>query len=261
MPYASVDRSNIFYEARPHPPIRDRFDLVMIHGSGAWHFVWEEQLANLADTANLYALDLPGHGNSGRYGEESVSAYAECVQGFVQSLSLEKVVLCGNSLGGAVVIELCIRYPLLAKGVILIGTGARLRVMPEILSLLEDDPEAFEEMLSRYAFSPKTPEDIVESYFEKARNVPVDVTIGDFKACDTFDRMKEVSQIKAPSLVVVGEDDKLTPVKYARYLKENIPDASLIVVPECGHLVMMEKPALLNKYIKEFLSRLSCREK
>ena len=76
---------------------------------------------------------------------------------------------------------------------------------------------------------------------------------GDFLACDSFDVMREISAIRAPTLVICGEDDHLTPVKYARFLQETIPDARLVTIQGAGHMVMLEKPADFNRALTDFL--------
>jgi pimeloyl-ACP methyl ester carboxylesterase len=75
----------------------------------------------------------------------------------------------------------------------------------------------------------------------------------DFAACDKFDVMDELAGIGCPTLVLCGGDDKLTPAKYARYLRDNIPGAELAIIPQAGHMVMMERPSLVNDAIERFL--------
>jgi pimeloyl-ACP methyl ester carboxylesterase len=84
--------------------------------------------------------------------------------------------------------------------------------------------------------------------------VPAEVTYGDFQACDRFDDMNEISRIDLPTLLVCGEDDALTPVKYSQYMKERIRGARIVVIPGAGHSVMLEKPEELNNALRSFLA-------
>jgi pimeloyl-ACP methyl ester carboxylesterase len=86
--------------------------------------------------------------------------------------------------------------------------------------------------------------------------VPATVTYGDFKACDRFDRMNEIECITLPTLIICGEDDRLTPVKYSKYMKDKIRNARLVVIHDAGHSVMFEKPEELNNAIRSFISDL-----
>jgi pimeloyl-ACP methyl ester carboxylesterase len=79
---------------------------------------------------------------------------------------------------------------------------------------------------------------------------------GDFLACDRFDIMKEVERINLPTLILCGEDDQLTPVKYSQSLQSRIKGSKMEVLPDAGHMVMMEAPQLFNKKIGEFIREL-----
>jgi pimeloyl-ACP methyl ester carboxylesterase len=82
-----------------------------------------------------------------------------------------------------------------------------------------------------------------------------EVTSGDFKACDRFDVMDKLSEITAPVLVLAGEDDKMTPLKYSQHMKENIKRASMVKIKEAGHLLPMERPETFNRAVVDFLKR------
>ena len=94
---------------------------------------WPGELRRLPDH-EVYALDLPGHGRSGGPGRTDIGAYAEVVREFADALKLPAFVLGGHSMGGAIALEFALRYGSRLAGLILVGTGARLRVAPEILA-------------------------------------------------------------------------------------------------------------------------------
>ena len=81
------------------------------------------------------------------------------------------------------------------------------------------------------------------------------VTIGDFAACAAFDVMPRVGAIRAPALAICGEEDQLTPPKYAEFLAAKIPGARLLLVEKAGHFVQLEQPEIVNAGIREFLRR------
>ena len=84
-----------------------------------------------------------------------------------------------------------------------------------------------------------------------------EVLYGDFLACDRFDLMKEVEKIDRPTLILCGEDDELTPIKYSQYLLLRIKGSSLETFRDAGHMVMMEATGPFNDKIGEFISRIS----
>jgi pimeloyl-ACP methyl ester carboxylesterase len=91
---------------------------------------------------------------------------------------------------------------------------------------------------------------------EEMRKIALEVLLGDFEACDKFDIVERVSGIKVPTLIICGEDDKLTPVKYSEYLKANIQHSKLEIVVGAGHMVMLEKPKEFNKILDEFIKEI-----
>jgi pimeloyl-ACP methyl ester carboxylesterase len=83
-----------------------------------------------------------------------------------------------------------------------------------------------------------------------------EVLYGDFVACDRFDLMNEIEKIVLPTLILYGDDDQLTPVKYSQLLHSRIKGSKMEVLPDAGHMVMMEAPELFNKKIGEFIREL-----
>ena len=85
---------------------------------------------------------------------------------------------------------------------------------------------------------------------------PAGVVLGDLQACDAFDVMSRISTVQAPTLVICGEEDQLTPPKYSRFLGQRIAGACVSIVPGAGHYVQVEKPRETTAAIREFLVRL-----
>jgi pimeloyl-ACP methyl ester carboxylesterase len=94
---------------------------------------------------------------------------------------------------------------------------------------------------------------LVERIARDLLKVKPEVTLGDFMACDKFDRMSSVGDITCPTLVVCGEDDRMTPNKYSEYLHDRIKNSQLAIIPGAGHGVMLEKPHEFNRVLEAFL--------
>ena len=167
---------------------------------------------DLSHDMNALAIDLPGHGQSDAPALDSVPAYAAAVMAFVRSCGLLRAVPCGLSLGGAIALQMLLDYPAELAGGILIGTGARLRVRPDIFDLIAADYPAF------VAATPGTTAGLLDPVRKLMAACPPTVTAADFRACDRFDVMDRLPEIDLPVLIICGADDNLTPVKYSAYL-------------------------------------------
>jgi len=254
MPFVTIEGIRIHFAADPDPPEPGEMALVLIHGSGGSHEVWFHQLESMSGVFNVVAPDLPGHGLSEGGGEREISRYVDWIRRFTKTLGPVPLVVVGHSMGGAVAMEFCRRPPRRLMGAVFIGTGARLKVLPDIFRFLEEgDRSAFESIVLQYGFSPKTDQAVKDAYFRIGRKTDPAVTIGDFRACDAFDCMKALGEIQVPSLVLVGADDQMTPPKYAQYLNDNLSDSRLEIIPDAGHVVMLEQPGTLNRRLEEFI--------
>jgi pimeloyl-ACP methyl ester carboxylesterase len=251
MPEVAIAGHGLFYVHRASA--EEDPALLFIHGAGGTHRQWAHQLQSLSG-ANRYALDLPGHGRSGGAGQTSIRGYAEVILRFLDTVGLTEVTLVGHSMGGAISQYLALEFPQRVERLVLVGTGARLRVLPSLLEgLLQDFPSTAEMMLHWAYSSDCDPEMKQLGYKEWLENEP-SVVHGDFVACDDFDVMGRLGAIGCPTLVLCGEDDRLTPPKYAQYLRDSIPRASLAIIPHAGHMIMVEQPGLVSGAIEEFLA-------
>jgi len=232
----------------PAPPI----PLVLIHGAGAVGQIWQNQLLAFP---RAVAPDLPGHPTGA--GLSTVPDMAGWMGEFIARHGLDRCVLGGYSVGGAVAIEAALAAPDRYRGLILVATGARLRVRQEFFDQLSSDYDAAVEELLRWWFSPDASPRVVERARAALRMVSPAVVHDDFWAAHQFDAMGRVGGIRIPTLIICGEEDRLTPVKYSEYLHEQIPGSHLVVIPHAAHLVVLEAPRATNEAIAAFLRTLS----
>jgi pimeloyl-ACP methyl ester carboxylesterase len=250
MPLVDVDNENIFYTASSS---QQKKTLLAIHGSGGDHTSWPDTLRELT-LANVYTLDLPGHGQSTGQGRDGVDAYADFIEAFAAKLDLNDVTLIGHSLGGAIVQTLAVRAPGWLNSIVLVGTGARLKVHPDILDGLLSNFEATIDIVCQWAFGPTASETLISEGREAMLKTPPEVVYGDYNACNQFSLMDKAAAINLPTLVISGTADKLTPVKYGDYLCKNIPAAKHFIIKDAGHMMAVEKPQEFTKIIADFLS-------
>lgn len=228
--------------------------LILIHGAGGNALHWPPALRHLSGH-EVYALDLPGHGRSAGHARATIGAYAEDVAAFADALSLPPFVLAGHSMGGAIAIELALRQPERLAGLILIATGAKLSVAPAILDGLRTDFAAVIELLVELAHGTTADVRLDRIYRQRLREVTPAVLQADLAACDAFDRRAGIAAIALPTLVICGAADRMTPVKYSQFLADRIRGAQLVIVPDAGHMVMLEPAGLpiVVRAIRQFL--------
>lgn len=253
MPEILVRARPVAYAVQPSEIDPGKGTLLFVHGSGGDSEDWRFQLDGLSHQAAALAVELPGHGASPPPAEDRVEAYAQWVRDFVDALGLRKVMLIGCSLGSAVTLTVALTEAPWLRAIGLVGAGARLRVLPALLEGLKTNPQDTLGMLSELSVSPNCPLDARETIRERMLSVSADVVHKDLSACNAFNVMDRIEKISVPAWIIVGEDDKLTPPKYAQYLGKQISDSSLTVVPDAGHLVMLEKPVAFNESLSRFL--------
>lgn len=230
---------------------------IFVHGAGGDASIWGAQADYFGGRHLVFRVELPGHGDSGGPGEGSISAYAKWVRMAVsEALKPGPYVLAGHSMGGAIALELAIDPPEMMKGLVLVGSGARLGVMPAIFRMLEEDPDKFFQSIDQVAFFSDTPPDVRELAIQSMRRCSPSVLLKDFKACNRFDIRDRLKEIRLPTLILCGRDDRLTPVKYSKYLHQNITDSRIVLIPQAGHMVMAEAPEPLNRVLEQFLDQI-----
>jgi pimeloyl-ACP methyl ester carboxylesterase len=158
-------------------------------------------------------------------------------------------------MGGAIALELALGNRDL-RGLVLVGTGARLRVRPQFISDLKENYEKAAKLIASWSVSPRSDPIIVERLADDLLKVRPQVVLGDFLACDKFNRMNDLDKVTCRTLVVCGEDDRMTPEKYSRYLHEKIRDSKLKIIPGAGHSVMVEKHRPFNQALERFFASL-----
>jgi pimeloyl-ACP methyl ester carboxylesterase len=245
----------IGYLAGQWPPDPTKTTVIFIHGAGGSGLFWRAQVEGLAARTNTIAIDLPGRGRSGGTGCDTIEDYSKAVMDFIKSLEITSPVLCGISMGGAIVQQILLTPENPVKAGILIGTGCTLRVAPFIFETIANDYPGFVELLGKLSTSEKSDRASVQPFRDDLAQSKAEVTHGDFRACDRFDVTEHIASIAVPVLVLTAEDDKLTPPSYGEFLEKNIKQAKRVHIMDAGHIAPMEKPAEVNRAIIEFLAQ------
>lgn len=231
--------------------------LILIHGAGGNSLSWPPQIRRLADE-RIYALDLPGHGQSEGTGRHSIDEYAEDVIAFMKALKIRAAVLAGISMGSAIAITIALKYPKKVLGIGLLGSGAKLRVAPAILEMAGNVNtfEAAVEMINENCFSANTPQNLLELSKKQMLEIRPPVLLGDFLACNEFDVVGQLQKLDLPTLILCGAEDEMTPVKFSELLKSQIANSQLHILENAGHMVMLEQVDIVAELLKKFLDDL-----
>ncbi|MBK8419697.1 alpha/beta hydrolase [Candidatus Villigracilis saccharophilus] len=231
--------------------------LILIHGAGGSYISWPAQIRRL-EGERIFALDLPGHGQSEGVGRHSVDEYAEDVIAFMKALKIRAAVLVGISMGSAIALTVALKYPKKVLGLGLLGGGAKLRVAPPVLEWAAN-PNTFEsavDMVNENCFSEGAPQSLLALSKKQMMEIRPPVFHGDLLACNEFDVIGQLEKMDLPALIICGAEDKMTPVKFSELLKSRIANSQLHVIEHAGHMVMLEQPDRIAELLKEFVDNL-----
>jgi len=250
MPYLDLNGERIYYAL--HRNRADGVPALLIHGAGENHLVWPIGLRRLPGTIG-YAIDLPGHGKSTGMGRSTIADYAAWAISFLDALHIEMAVFIGHSLGGALAQQLALTHPNRTTALVLMATGAKLRVAPQLLDLAHNDFSAAVDLIAEWEWGSAAPAEIKELGKQQLLlNSPV-VMLDDYRACDAFDVREQLKTIISPTLIIAGDADRMTPLKHATFMAEQIPGARLHVIPAAGHMVMLEAADAVTQAVIDFL--------
>lgn len=234
--------------------------IVFLHGSGDSAHIWRLQLEALNGKrpGSAFAIDLPGHGQRadtfGPGAEVSVLDYARAVHDIVfDELGLERPIIAGHSLGGAIALMMALEYRQELGAIMLIGTGARLRVLPALLEAAKQETPEGRAQLAALSVAPANVNTLPPAIDGERGSAQPGMLYRDLAACNVFDVMARLSEISLPALIICGAEDRLTPVKYSQYMHDRLPGSTLHIVPEAGHYVMREQPEIVNAAIEAWL--------
>src|SRR5215475_11550646 len=163
--------------------------VLYVHGTGCNGAVWGPHMSALAARHATVAIDLPGHGQSSGPGFRGVADYAHFVVELARRLGWERFVLAGHSMGGAIALLTALYHPELLAALVLVDTGARLRVDPRLLRAAGEAARSGRSPAAdrSWAFAATTPASVVDAVADLTASTDPAVTYADWIADDTFD--------------------------------------------------------------------------
>lgn len=230
--------------------------ILFVHGAGGTHHSWRDQWAGLKGTVRMVIPDLPGHGGSLGSPRESIGEYSAWLREFVREAGIRRFVLAGHSMGGAIAQQAALDRITGLEGLVLVGTGAKLKVHPSITGAIAERFREFAPELSEWMIAEESAPYLRDDVTRDILSTRPETFLTDFGACDAFDIRGRLGEIRLPTLVIGGDRDRLTPLRYAEYLATNIPGAVLKILPGAGHMVALERATEVNDVLTSFLHSL-----
>ncbi len=247
--------------------------VVLVHGWPTFSHLWRHQIPVLAERFQVYALDLPGFGDSDKPADVSYSLgfYVDILTGFLDALGIEQVTLVSHDLGGPISLLWAVRHPeRLARQVVM-------DTMPypdsplliRLMLLAARLPGLGQAMVSRWglrfmfqlgtAGKDVVADKLVAAYERPlakdpgARQTLLRILTG-FKPQETFEIADNLNRIRVPTFILWAEKDPTASLSIARRLQADINGALLKTIPNCGHFLTEDRPEEVNRLLLEFLS-------
>jgi 3-oxoadipate enol-lactonase len=240
--------------------------IIFIHGFPFNKSMWNLQVEPLKDNYRLIMYDIRGHGNSDAGNEVfSIDLFANDLIGLMDALKIDKAILCGLSMGGYIALNAMGKYHERFDALVLSDTQciadtseAKEKRMRAIESIKYTGVEKYAEECIKNFFSP-------ESFLTKGKEIAdvreMIVKTSEQSLCSTLLALsvrKEtchiLPEIKVPVLIMVGNEDKITPPAAARFMHEKIEGSFLKIIDHSGHLSNLENPGEFNVQLKKFVA-------
>ncbi|HUE78656.1 MAG TPA: alpha/beta fold hydrolase [Sphingomicrobium sp.] len=238
----------------------DAVPILFLHGVGSDRSVWAPQLAHFGSARRALAFDYPGYGESDPAATGTTrDDFAATILAAMAELSIKRAHVCGLSLGGVIAIAMHHAAPERCASLILADSFA---VHPDGQAIFDRSIAASEQMSELAAA--RTPALLAAGASEAlhsqvretlARIDPEAFRIGT-EAVWLADQSDRAAAIGVPTLVLVGDQDTVTPPELSRELAEAIPGAELHILAGAGHLANIERPADFNRLVEEFIAPL-----
>lgn len=237
--------------------------LLLLHGLGGDSRLWKEQVEPFSRHYRMIAVDLRGFGGSDKPRDPaaySIASLTRDIAGVADALGLTGLHVAGTSMGGFIAQTLALSHPDLCRSLVLAHTAARMSIPADILAARTEalgrlSMGEYAQMLVGQALAPASA--------ERLRDEIIGVIGGNDKWAYTqvltkgladFDLRDQVGNVDVPTLVLVGELDRVIPPEHGRDLAARIPGAQLATISSAGHLSYLEQPEAFNKAVLDFLA-------
>lgn len=242
--------------------------VVLIHGFPFSHEMWNQQIELLKGDYHVIAYDVRGHGRSGvAEGQYTLEFFVDDLIGLLDHLRVTRAVLCGLSMGGYIALRAVERNPERVEGLILCDTQsaadsneAKIKRAASINAVKTNGVNAYAEGFVKAVFAPTSLITKADKVAMITRLIQSNSSLG---ICGTLlamagrtDTTSSLPGIKVPTLILVGENDAVTPPSASQEMHEKIPNSEFHIIANAAHMSNIENPEAFNGYLLNFLANL-----
>lgn len=263
MPHQRVNGIQLYYEEHG-----EGFPLVLINGLAFPMDLWFMQIRELSRRFRVIAMDNRGIGRSGKPDEEyTIPLMASDTAELLKALGIEKAHVAGLSMGGFIAQELALTHPDLIDRLILIATGtggpqlheASRDFWKEVSAAIKGlkPPDAYRTdmtLMTAPSFAEEHPDILAESVSLRLKNIqPLYAFLRQQRAAHAFSSNERIHLVSRPTLIILGDKDRLFPIQLAGDFRKKLPQARFNIYEDCGHAILLERAEELNRDMLEFL--------
>ncbi|MGB1238316.1 MAG: alpha/beta fold hydrolase [Pseudomonadales bacterium] len=245
--------------------------IVLVHGVGLRAEAWQQQVDALSQHNTVYALDMPGHGQSELLSnpEADLQAYVDAIASWIASEVKAPVILMGHSMGSMIALHFAVRYPQWCRGAVALNAvyrrteAARQAVQARAKAMLEnpqldrvstpiarwfsENPQGFEREMA----------ELCASWLEAAPAVGYARAYGIFSRSDSPSD-QALAEIEAPVAYITGDGDANSSPQMSQQMAALTPHGSAHVIEHSRHMVQLTHPAQINQLLLDFVARCQC---
>ncbi len=249
-----VDDTELYYEVHGEGDA-----IVFAHGWLNNSSIWKSQIEYFSNRHKVVVYDQRGHGNSDKQpeGNYSISQMSYDIRSIIEKFGLNNVTLVGHSMGGMASMLFALNNPNKISRLALIDTTAKMSFSVRIFIWLMFKIFPYESYIqgeidyNHYEPSKQVKRQVLEMALQTPKNIAGKYLTEFSKNFDFRDRL---SQIKLPTLIIVGENDRSTPVTDAKYMNSHIEGSILEVIPDCRHMPMFDNAEMFNNILDKFIT-------
>lgn len=234
--------------------------IVLIHGYLSSHEHFKFQIEELIkNDFCVYCIDMPGHGLNKEILLSDMGSFAQEMIKTINFLKLENFSLLGHSMGGMLAIEIAVTISNQIDKLICYGTAAsgnfenRFETIEESKNRVKNDYPSFKKMAHAKWFYTGEHDKYFNLSFDSGKGISIESALNSLDVMKSFSAKKRISNIKNKTLIIYGDSDKTYGMNDILFLKDNIANSQLCVLPACGHSPHLEKTELFNKILIDFL--------
>ena len=269
--FMEVGGMSVHYRDEGNP--RDTLPIVLLHGTGASLHTFDAWAHALKEDSRVIRMDLPGFGLTGPFPDRrySIDHYVNFIASFLAKRGVQQCVLAGNSLGGQIAWNFALTHPEAVRKLVLIDAAgyptkstsvpiafriARIPGLSKVLTFITPRFVVESSVENVYADKHKISEALVDRYFELSlRPGNRQALVDRMQMAYDTSRVRKVPNIQQPTLILWGDSDGLIPLESAYRFQRDLPNDTLVVLNNSGHVPMEENPEESLRALMAFLEK------